>query len=136
MKTLSNKAFNKVLNMMAANGKSLTPERLSALLDADKDESIDAYFFGRLAGFDIVNEDKLLDLLRKNVERYMCQGEELQSVQIKGVKIVSVGKIKILYTYTYTHKDGNSSPMHSRASCTFLATDDEIDGIFDFVYKD
>lgn len=135
MKTLSNKAFNKFLNILAANGKSLTPERLSVILDADRDESIDAYFFGRLAGLDIVNEDKLLDLLRKNAELYICQGEELQSVQVKGVKIVSVGKIKILYTYTYAHKDENSSPMHSRASCTFLATDDEIDGIFDFVYK-
>ena len=57
-------------------------------------------------------------------------------MEIKNVKIVSVGKIEILYTYTYAHKDENSSPMHSSTSCTFLATDDEIDGIFDFVYKD
>lgn len=136
MKTLSNKAFNKVLNMMATNGKSLTPERLSALLDADKDESIDAYFFGRLAGFDIKNKEALQALITKRAQRYIWSRDVFQSVEIKDVKIVSVGKIEILYTYTYAHKDENSSPMHSSTSCTFLATDDEIDDIFDFVYKD
>lgn len=136
MKTLSNKAFNKVLNMMATNGKSLTPERLSALLDADKDESIDAYFFGRLAGFDIKNKEALQALITKRAQRYIWSRDVFQSVEIKDVKIVSVGKIEILYTYTYAHKDENSSPMHSSTSCTFLATDDDIDDIFDFVYKD
>lgn len=122
--------------MMAANGKSLTPERLSALLDADKDESIDAYFFGRLAGFDIKNKEALQALITKRAQRYIWSRDVFQSVEIKDVKIVSVGKIEILYTYTYAHKDENSSPMHSSTSCTFLATDDEINDIFDFVYKD
>ena len=134
MKTLSNKAFNKVINMMA--NAPMTVERLSTILDADKDESIDAYFFGRLVGFDIKDKDALQALITRRAKRYICSKEELQSVEIKNVKIVSVGKIEILYTYTYAHKDENSSPMHSSTSCTFLATDDEIDGIFDFVYKD
>lgn len=134
MKTLSNKAFNKVIKMMA--DKPMTVERLSSILDANKDESIDAYFFGRLVGFDIKNKEALQDLLTKRVQQYMCKGEELQSVEVKGVAIISVGKIEIGYTYTYAYKDENSSPMHSSISCTFLATDDEIDGIFDFVYKD
>lgn len=134
MKTLSNKAFNKVIKMMA--NAPMTVERLSSILDANKDESIDAYFFGRLVGFDIKDKDALQALITRRAKRYICSKEELQSVEIKNVKIVSVGKIEILYTYTYAHKDENSSPMHSSTSCTFLATDDEIDGIFDFVYKD
>lgn len=134
MKTLSNKAFNKVINMMT--NAPMTVERLLTILDADKDESIDAYFFGRLVGFDIKDKDALQALITRRAKRYICSKEELQSVEIKNVKIVSVGKIEILYTYTYAHKDENSSPMHSSTSCTFLATDDEIDGIFDFVYKD
>lgn len=132
MKTLSNKAFNKVLNMMA--NAPMTAERLSTILDADKDESIDAYFFGRLAGVDIMNEDKLLDLLRKNVEQYMGQGEELQSVKVTRVEIVSVAKIVIYYSYTFTHADCGTVTRNTFIK--FLATDDRIDGIFDFVYKD
>lgn len=114
----------------------MTVERLSTILDADKDESIDAYFFGRLAGVDIKNKEALQALITKRAQRYICSKEVLQSVEIKNVKIVSVGKIEIFYTYTYIRKDENSSPMHSSTSCTFLATDDEIDDIFDFVYKD
>lgn len=134
MKTLSNKTFNKFLNMMA--NAPMTAERLSVILDADKDESIDAYFFGRLAGFDIKNKEALQALITKRAQRYIYSREAFQSVEIKNVKIVSVGKIEIFYTYTYARKDENSSPMHRSTSCTFLATDDEIDGIFDFVYKD
>lgn len=132
MKTLSNKTFNKVINMMA--NAPIAIERLPIILDADKDESIDAYFFGRLVGFNIKDKDALQALIERRIQIY--SKKELQSVEIKNAKIVSVGKIRIFYTYTYTHKDENSSPMHSVASCTFLATDDEIDGIFDFVYKD
>lgn len=134
---LSNKAFNKVLNMMA--DKPMTTERLLTVLealDAGRDESIDAYFFGRLVGFDIKNKEALQTLMTKKVRRYIYSKDVLQSVEIKTVKIVSVGRIEIFCTYTYAHKDENSSPMHSSTSCTFLATDDEIDGIFDFVYKD
>ena len=134
MKTLSNKAFNKVINMMA--NAPMTVERLSTILDADKDESIDAYFFGRLAGFDIKNKEALQTLITRRAQRYMCSKDVLQSVEIKSVKIVSVGKIEIFYTYTYANKDENSSSRHSSTFCTFLATDDEIDDIFDFVYKD
>lgn len=134
MKTLSNKAFNKVINMIA--NAPMTVERLSTILDADHDESIDAYFFGRLVGFDIKNEEAFQALIKRKAQRYICGKEVLQSVEIKNVKIISVGKIEIFYTYTYVHKDENSSPMHISTSCTFLATDDEIDGIFDFVYKD
>lgn len=134
MKTLSNKAFNKVINMMT--NAPMTVERLSTILDADKDESIDAYFFGRLAGFDIKNEEALQALIKRRAQRYIFSKDVLQSVELKNIKIVSVGKIEIFYTYTYTHKDENSSPMHSGNSFILLATDDEIDGIFDFVYKD
>ena len=130
MKTLSNKTFNKVLNMVA----NMSTERLSTILDADKDESLDAYFFGRLAGFDIVNGDKLLDLLEKNVRQYLCQGEELQSVKVTRVEIVSVAKIEVCYSYTYTHEDCESVTRNTFIK--FLATDDRIDGIFNFVYKD
>lgn len=134
MKTLSNKAFNKFLNILAANGKGVTSERLSVILDVDKDESLDAYFFGRLAGFDIVNDDKLRDLLEKNAERYMCLGEELQSVKVAGVEIISVAKIEIYYSYTYAHADCKTVTRNT--SIKLLATDDRIDGIFNFVYKD
>lgn len=133
MKTLSNKAFNKFLNMIAANGKGLTPERLSVILDADKDESLDAYFFGRLAGFNIVNEDKLLDLLENNARQYMCKGEELQSVKVTRVEIVSVAKIAIYYSYTFAHTDCKTVTRNTFIK--LLATDDRIDDIFDFVYK-
>lgn len=132
MKTLSNKAFNKVINMMA--NAPMTVERLSTILDADKDESLDAYFFGRLAGFDIVNNDKLQDLLEKTAEQYMCQGEELQSVKVIRVEIASVAKIKIYYSYTFAYADYEAVTRNT--SIKFLATDDRIDGIFSFVYKD
>lgn len=133
MKTLSNKAFNKVLNMIAANGKGVTSERLSTILDADKDESIDAYLFGRLAGLDIINEDKLQDLLEKTAKQYMGQGEELQSVKVTRVEIVSVAKIAIYYSYTFAHADCGTVTRNTFIK--LLATDDKIDGIFDFVYK-
>ena len=134
MKTLSNQAFNKFLNILAANGKGITSERLSVILDADKDESLDAYFFGRLAGCDIVNEDKLRDLLEKNVRQYLCQGEELQSVKVTRVEIISVAKIAVYYSYTYDNSDYGAVTRNT--SIKFLATDDRIDGIFNFVYKD
>ena len=135
MKTLSNQAFNKFLNILAANGKGgITSERLSVILDADKDESIDAYFFGRLAGCDIVNEDKLLDLLEKNVRQYLCQGKELQKMTVTRVEIISVAKIEIYYSYIYAHADCEAVTRNT--SMRLLATDDRIDGIFNFVYKD
>ena len=134
MKTLSNKAFNKVLSMMAANSKGLTPERLSVILDADREESVDAYFFGRLVGVDIVNENKLLDLLRKCAEQFMCQGEELQSVKVIKVEVASVASIVVCYSYIYAH--ANCEAVTRNTSIKFFATDDRIDGIFDFVYKD
>lgn len=134
MKTLSDKVFNKVINMMA--NTPMTVERLSTILDADKDESIDAYFFGRLAGFDIKDKEALQALITGRAQRCICSTEVLQSVEIENVKIVSVGKIEIFYTYTYANKDENSSPRHGSTFCTFLATDNEIDGIFNFVYKD
>ena len=134
MKTLSNQAFNKFLNILAANGKGITSERLSVILDADRDESLDAYFFGRLVGSDIINEDKLRDLLEKNVRKYLCRGEELQSVKVTGVEIVSVAKIEVYYSYTYTH--ANCEAVTRNTFIKFLATDDRIDGIFNFVYKD
>ena len=134
MKTLSNKAFNKFLNILAANGKGVTSERLSVILDADKDESLDAYFFGRLAELDIVNGNKLRDLLEKNVRKYLCQGEELQNVKVTGVEIVSVAKIEVYYSYTYAHADCEAVTRNT--SIKFLATDDRINGIFNFVYKD
>ena len=134
MKTLSNQAFNKFLNILAANGKGITSERLSVILDADKDESLDAYFFGRLAGADIVNEDKLQDLLEKNIRQYLCQGEEIQSVKVTRVEIISVAKIVVYYSYTYAHADCEAVTRNTFIK--LLATDDRIDGIFDFVYKD
>lgn len=134
MKTLSNKTFNKVLNILTANGKGITSERLSVILDADRDESLDAYFFGRLAGFDIVNGDKLLDLLEKNIRQYLCQGEELQSMKVKRVEIISVAKIEVYYSYTYAR--ANCEAVTRNTSIKFLATDDRIDGIFNLVYKD
>ena len=134
MKTLSNKTFNKFLNILVANGKGITSERLLVILDADKDESLDAYFFGRLAGFDIVNGDKLLDLLRNNAERYMCRGEKLQMVKVTRVEIISVAKIEIYYSYVYARADCEAVTRNT--SIKFLATDDRIDGIFNFVYKD
>ena len=132
MKTLSNKAFNKVINMMA--NAPMTVERLSTILDADRDESLDAYFFGRLAGFDIVNEDKLRDLLEKNVQQYMCKGEELRDVKVQRVEIVSVAKIAIHYSYTFARAECQAVTRNTFIK--LLATDDSIDGIFDFVYKD
>ena len=134
MKTLSNKAFNKFLNILAANGKGITSERLSVILDADKDESLDAYFFGRLAELDIIDEYKLRDLLEKNVRQYLCKGEELQSVTVTRVEIISVAKIEVYYSYTYAHADCKAVTRNT--SIKFLATDDRIDGIFNFVYKD
>ena len=134
MKTLSNPAFNKFLNILEANGKSITLERLSVILDADKDEGLNAYFFGRLAGLDIVNEDKLLDLLEKNVRQYLSRREELQNVKVTRVEIVSVAKIEIYYSYTFAH--ANCKAITRNTSIKFLATDDRIDGIFNFVYKD
>lgn len=134
MKTLSNQAFNKFLNILAANGKGITSERLSVILDADRDESLDAYFFGRLAGADIINEDKLRDLLEKTVQQYLCREEELQSVKVTRVEIISVAKIEVYYSYTYTRADCGTVARNT--SIKFLATDDRIDGIFNFVYKD
>lgn len=93
MKTLSDKVFNKVINMMA--NTPMTVERLSTILDADKDESIDAYFFGRLAGFDIKDKEALQALITGRAQRCICSTEVLQSVEIENVKIVSVGKIEI-----------------------------------------
>ena len=134
MKTLSNQAFNKFLNILAANGKGITSERLSVILDADRDESLDAYFFGRLVGSDIVNEDKLLDLLEKNVRQYLCQEEKLQSVKVTRVEIISVAKIEVYYSYVLARADCKAVTRNT--SIKFLATDDRIDGIFNFVYKD
>lgn len=132
MKTLSNKAFNKFLNMMA--NKPMTAERLSTILDANQDESIDAYFFGRLAKVIVKDKEALLSLLKEKVRQYMYHGDEFQSIEFNDVLIASVGKIEICYSYTYTHK--GKDPETRNNSFTCLATDDAIDGIFEFEYKD
>lgn len=55
-------------------------------------------------------------------------------VLFDGVKVSSVGKIEIHYSYEYTSDDGKSTERKTYYSC--LATDEENDGIFEFEYKD
>lgn len=132
MKTLSNKAFNLVLNMMA--NKPMTAERLSTILDADKDESIDAYFFGRLASVKVRNEGALQSLLIRKTQQNLFSAVKLNKVIFNGVRVISVGKIEVLYSYEYTSDGGKSTERKTRYTC--LATDEENDGIFEFEYKD
>ena len=132
MKTLSNKAFNKVIKMMA--NAPMTVERLSSILDADKDESIDAYFFGRLAKVAVKDKEALQSLLANRVKRSLYN-ETFVATSFRDVRIISVGKIEISYTYEYSSSDGKTNNTRN-TTATYLATDDEIDGIFDFVYKD
>lgn len=132
MKQISNKAFEKFITLMA--NQPMTAERLSTILDANQDESIDAYFFGRLAKVTVKDKEALLSLLKGRVRQCIYRGYEFQSIEFNDVLIASVCKIEICYSYTYTH--GGKDPETRNTSFTCLATDDAIDGIFEFEYKD
>ena len=65
-------------------------------------------------------------------KQFYKTGEFNPSVQ--RVEIVSVAKIAIYYSYTFARAD--CAAVTRNTYIKLLATDDKIDGIFDFVYKD
>lgn len=126
-KFLSNKAFNKIVSFIA---DSLTPERISAIIDANPEDGIDVLLLGRLSKisivdwqiFDIIVEQKLKRIYWNN-----CVLDKTTKVDVSGVMSFEV---KGLY-----HRDTKTEEQR-QFSLVFSATDDIFDNCVKFEFKD
>ena len=126
-KLLSNKAFNKVFSSIA---DSLTPERISAIIDANPEDGIDVLILGRLSKissidwkiFDIIVEQELKRRYYDN-----CVLDKITKVDVSGVMSFEV---KGLY-----YRDIKTEEPQ-RFSLDFSATDDIFDNCIKFEFKD
>lgn len=126
-KLLSNKAFNKVFSSIA---DSLTPERLSAIIDANPEDGIDVLILGRLSKISIVDW-KIFDIIvAQELKRHYwntCVLDKITKVDVSGVMSFEV---KGLY-----HRD-TTTEKQQQFSLFFTATDDIFDNCVKFEFKD
>ena len=126
-KLLSNKAFNKVFSSIA---NSLTPERISAIIDANPAEGIDVLILGRLSVISIVNRQIFNRVVAQELKRHYwdnCVLDKIIRVDVSGVMSFNV---KGLY-----HRD-TKTEAQQQFSLVFSATDDIFDNCVKFEFKD
>ena len=126
-KLLSNKAFNKVFSSIA---NSLTPERISAIIDANPAEGIDVLILGRLSEISIVNRQIFNRVVAQELKRHYwdnCVLDKITKVDVSGVMSFEV---KGLY-----HCDTKIEEQQ-QFSLVFSATDDIFDNCVKFEFKD
>ena len=126
-KSLSNKAFNKVFSSIA---DSLTPERLSAIIDANPEDGIDVLILGRLSKISIVNWQIFDIIVEQELKRHYwnnCVLDKVTNVDVSGVMSF---KVKGLY-----HRDTKIEEQQ-QFSLIFSATDDIFDNCVKFEFKD
>lgn len=130
MKQISNKAFTKIINLMA--NQPISASRLSALIDASPAEGVDVLMFGRLKTVSIADREKLDEFLTEEVSARLWKSSEYRSVE--GIKIISPMRFTITVKYIRHSKD--DTDKEDTYSLEYLATDDRFDGLLDFEFTD
>ena len=126
-KLLSNKAFNKVFSLIV---DSLTPERISAIIDANPEDGIDVLILGRLSKISIVDWQIFDIIVEQELKRHYwdnCVLDKITKVDVSGVMSFEV---KGLY-----HCDTKIEEQQ-QFSLVFSATDDIFDNCVKFEFKD
>ena len=126
-KSLSNKAFNKVFSSLI---DSLTPERVSAVIEANPEDGLDVLILGRLSSVSITDWPKFNILVQKEIKEHFWDNGVLDKVTEVNVSGVMSFKVKGLY-----HRDTNTEEQR-QFSLVFSATDDIFDNCVKFEFKD
>ena len=126
-KLLSNKAFNKVFSFIA---DSLTPERISAIIDANPEDGIDVLILGRLSKISIVNGQIFDIIVEQELKRHYWNNYVLDKVTKVDVIGVMSFEVKGLF-----HRDTKTEEQQ-QFSLIFSATDDIFDNCVKFEFKD
>ena len=126
-KLLSNKAFNKVFSSIA---DSLTPERISAIIDANPEDGIDVLILGRLSKISIVDWQIFDIIVEQELKRHYwnnCVLDKITKVNVSGVMSFEV---RGLY-----HRDTKTEEQQ-QFSLVLSAADDIFDNCVKFEFKD
>lgn len=126
-KSLSNKAFNKVFSSLI---DSLTPERVSAIIDARPEDGLDVLILGRLNSVSITDWPKFNILVQKELKKRLWDNSVLDKVTGVNVSGVMSFEVKVLY-----HRDTKTEEQN-QISLGFSATDDIFDNCVKFEFKD
>lgn len=126
-KSLSNKAFNKVFSSIV---DSLTPERVSAIIDARPEDGLDVLILGRLSSVSITNWPKFNILVQKELNKRFWDNGVLDKITEINVSGVMSFEVKGLY-----HR-GTKTEEQNKISLGFSATDDIFDNCVKFEFKD
>ena len=126
-KSLSNKAFNKVFSSLI---DSLTPERVSAIIDARPEDGLDVLILGRLSSVSITNQPEFNILVQKELKKRFWKDFVLDKITEVNVSGVMLFEIKGLY-----HRGTKIEEQHPFSS-VFSATDDIFDNCVKFEFKD
>ena len=127
-KSLSNKAFNKVFSFIA---DSLTPERISAVIDANPEEGVDVLILGRLSKISIVDWQLFDIIIKQELKRQYwddCVLDKITKVDVSGVMSF---KVQGLY-----HRDTKTEKQPLSFSLVFSATDNIFDNCVEVEFKD
>lgn len=126
-KSLSNKAFNKVFSSLI---DSLTPERVSAIIDASPEDGLDVLILGRLNSVSITDWPKFNIPVQKELKKRLWDNSVLDKVTEVNVNGVMSFEVKGLY-----HR-GTKTEEQRQFSLVFSATDDIFDNCVKFEFKD
>ena len=126
-KSISNKSFNKVFSSLI---DSLTPERVSAIIDALPEDGLDVLILGRLSSVSIINWLKFDVLVQKELKKRFWDDGALDKVTEVNVKGVMSFEVRGLYHH------GTKTGEQHQFSLVFSATDDIFDNCVKFEFKD
>lgn len=126
-KSLSNKAFNKVFSLLT---DSLTPERVSAIIDARPEDGLDVLILGRLSKVSVTNEAKFNMIVEQELKKRYWNNSVFDKVTAINISGVMSFEVKGLY-----HR-GEKIEEPQEFSLGFSATDDIFDDCVEFEFKD
>lgn len=126
-KSLSNKAFNKVFSLLT---NSLTPERVSAIIDARPEDGLDVLILGRLNKVLVTDEAKFDMIVEQELKKRYWNNSVFDKVTAINISGVMSFDVKGLY-----HR-GDKAEEPQEFSLGFSATDDIFDDCVELEFKD
>ena len=126
-KSLSNKAFNKVFSFIT---DSLTPERISAIIDANPEDGIDVLILGRLSKISIVDWQIFDIIVEQELKKHYwnnCVLDKITKVDVSGVMSFEVRGL---------YHCGTKTEEQKQFSLVFSAADDIFDNCVKVEFKD
>ena len=126
-KSLSNKAFNKVFSFIT---DSLTPERISAIIDANPEDGIDVLILGRLSKISIVDWQIFDIIVEQELKKHYwnnCVLDKITKVDVSGVMSFEVRGV---------YHCGTKTEEQKQFSLVFSAADDIFDNCVKVEFKD